>query len=316
MPINYTLYRNNFLSADGNTRISYYMCMPNHRKPRSVVQIVHGMCDCFARYGELAEYLTAHGYVVCGHDQIGHGESLGEDGMRGYFAHRDGDSLLVKDTKRLTAIIRENIEGLSVTMMGFGMGSFIARRIMTEDGEQAKNPDAYVLVGTSGSDKRIKKLKSKAKFIALFRGETHRSKAVLKSMLKPCVKALDKGEEQNAWITSDKERAARRYADSCCSFVFTLRGFCDLFSLVESTSGKRWAEHVKKDTPILLMSGDSDPVGDSGKGVREVYNNLLSFDCTDVKMILFRNSRHEIFNETCRNEVYASLVAWLREVNL
>lgn len=316
MPINYTLYRNNFLSTDGNTRISYYICMPNHRKPRSVVQIVHGMCDCFARYGELAEYLTAHGYVVCGHDHVGHGESLGEDGARGYFAHRDGDRLLVEDTKKLTAIIRENIEGLSVTMMGFGMGSFVARRVMAENGEQIKTPDAYVLVGTSGSSKRIKKLKGKAKRIALFKGEKYRSKALLKEMLKPCVKGFGKGEHQNAWITSDKERAARRFADSGCNFIFTLRGFYDLFSLVESTLGKRWAENVKKDTPILLMSGDSDPVGDCGNGVCEAYNSLISLDCTDVKMILFKNARHEIINETCRNEVYSSLVAWLREVNL
>ena len=57
------------------------------------------------RYGELAEYLTAHGYVVCGHDHLGHGESLGEDGMRGYFAHRDGDRLLVEDTKKLNKVV-------------------------------------------------------------------------------------------------------------------------------------------------------------------------------------------------------------------
>lgn len=290
--------------------------MPNRRKPRSVVQIVHGMCDYFARYGELAEYLTAHGYVVCGHDHIGHGESLGENGIRGYFAHRNGDNLLVEDTKKLTAIIRENIEGLSVTMMGFGMGSFVVRRIMSENAEQSQTPDAYVLVGTSGNDKRIKKLKGKARRTALFKGERCRGKAVLKAMLKPCVKSLDKGEDQNAWITSDKERAARRSSDNCCDFIFTLRGFYDLFSLVESTSGKRWADHVKKDVPILLMSGDSDPVGDCGKGVCEVYNTLVSLECTDVKMILFKNARHEIFNEICRNEVYASLVAWLREVNL
>ena len=74
-----------------------------------------------------------------------------------------------------------------------------------------------------------------------------------------------------------------------------------------------WFESFPKNLPTLVVSGDRDPVGDFGKGVKYVYDNLKSNQAM-VDLKLYSGARHELFNETNREEVFADLIAWLGEI--
>ena len=78
-----------FMGSDGETLITYFKMFPE-TQVRGIVQIVHGMCEYMERYTNLAEYLTDKGYIVCGEDHMGHGRTVGEGGIYGYFGREDG----------------------------------------------------------------------------------------------------------------------------------------------------------------------------------------------------------------------------------
>ena len=68
---------------------------------------------------------------------------------------------------------------------------------------------------------------------------------------------------------------------------------------------------IPRDLPLLVTSGAEDPVGNFGKGVRQVYDAYLQAGIRDVTLRLYDNDRHEILNETDRDTVYSDLLAWM-----
>jgi alpha-beta hydrolase superfamily lysophospholipase len=73
-------------------------------------------------------------------------------------------------------------------------------------------------------------------------------------------------------------------------------------------------ENLKRmdpDTPIYFFSGDHDPVGKNGAGVKKVYRFFQDAGCKDLTMKLYPEARHETLNETNHDEVYADVLAWL-----
>ena len=68
---------------------------------------------------------------------------------------------------------------------------------------------------------------------------------------------------------------------------------------------------MKKDLPILFVSGDCDPVGEQGRGVIRAYKCFLKAGMKDVTMKLYHGGRHEMLNETNRAEVYEDVLSWL-----
>ena len=99
--------------------------------------------------------------------------------------------------------------------------------------------------------------------------------------------------------------------DKFCNFAFTARGFYDLFTLLERVSAKDWAEQIPDGLPVLLTSGEMDPVGGFGRGVKQVYDRLSAAGVRDLTLKLYPDARHEILNEINRDVVYADILAWL-----
>ena len=120
------------------------------------------------------------------------------------------------------------------------------------------------------------------------------------------VKWCDFIKNTEAYIDASYERQKNiddYVKDELCGYRFTTFGFKDLFSLLSSVSSKEWYENVPKSLPIYLIAGDMDPVGNYGKGVKEVYEKLQKSGHTDVTIKLYEGYRHEIHNEDIRNDV-------------
>ena len=116
------------------------------------------------------------------------------------------------------------------------------------------------------------------------------------------------------WLTKEEEIVDRYLQDPWCGFLFTAAGYRDLFSLLKHVSAPKWYQKVPYPLPILLISGEMDPVGDYGKGVRQVYRDLKKTGHGDVTLKLYPGDRHEILNETDRKAVFAFIGEWARRV--
>ena len=279
---------------------------PEGMVPQGIVQIIHGMCEHIGRYHEFMQYLAEHGFVVCGHDQIGHGRSAAVNGT-GYFAPKDGWDCLVRDARQLTILIRGRFPSLPVYLLGHSMGSFVAREYIT----RYKDLDGVLLSGTGGSNPAAGAMSAMIRTMIPLKGEKYRSDWINEKVFGGFNQAFPEEPSPFAWLSRDAAEVAKYEADPMCGFVFTLSGYADLMKLISRVSGEKWARRVPVELPVYLFSGSCDPVGGMGKGVREVTGLLQQSDLQHLKMKLYPEGRHEMLNELCRQEVYADILEWL-----
>ena len=105
----------------------------------------------------------------------------------------------------------------------------------------------------------------------------------------------------------------RYLADERCTFRFTLNGYYNLFYSMEQASWEENLRRMPKELPILFVSGREDPVGDFGRGVEKVWSRFRSVGMQKVSQKLYDTDRHEILNETDREDVYRDLADWLNK---
>lgn len=312
MENNCTLYRSRVRSNDGQNELAYYAYVPTDTVPRAVIQICHGMKEYVRRYELFAQEMCARGYAVCGHDHLGHGETAKTEDDLGFVAEKKGADLLVEDLYTVTGKIRADFEGVPVILLGHSMGSFVGRALV------AKYPnavDGFIISGTGGPESPTALGKLVASMVALFRGKRYRSKLLHGMAMGGYTKRMGEDAPRSAWLTRDEEIVRKYDNDPFCKTIFTVRGFYDLFDLLGGVSKKSWAKKLRRDLPVLMISGDADPVGNYGKGVKVVYDRLCAASLTDVTLKLYGDARHELLNETNRDEVIADILEWLSAHN-
>ena len=276
--------------------------------PKAVVQVAHGMAEHSARYARLAEALTAAGYAVYADDHRGHGATAA-DADHGYFADRDGWATVVEDVRAVTRFAQDEHPGLPVFLLGHSMGSFLARAYVIED---SRDLAGLVLSGTGGDPGLLGKVGAGvAATEARVRGRRHVSALLDKLTFGQYNAAFKPNRTDFDWLSRDDAEVDAYVADPLCGRTFTSGFFADLLGGLSGINDRRKVAHVRRDLPILLVSGDKDPVGDNGKGVRAVREQYASVGVTDVTCTLYPGARHEIFNETNRDEVTADVIAWL-----
>jgi alpha-beta hydrolase superfamily lysophospholipase len=117
-----------------------------------------------------------------------------------------------------------------------------------------------------------------------------------------------------AWVSRDTNVGIETHDDEMCRFTFTSRGFNDLLKLYDNVSYPEWAYDVPKSLPILLISGTEDPIGNKGKGVTEVYESLVDAEINNLTFKLYEGARHELINETNKEEVFEDIHNWCNGV--
>ena len=115
------------------------------------------------------------------------------------------------------------------------------------------------------------------------------------------------------WVTSDQERLEAYVTDPLCSFMFTVNAYYSMFTGMLASEKKESIYMIPKGLPILFAAGADDPVGDFGKGVRKIYEQYKAAGIQDISLRLYAGDRHEILNETDRQQVYQDLYEWMKE---
>ena len=295
-----------FASTSGLCDIFAQSFVPDDGTVKAVVQISHGMTEHSDRYIPFAEKLCKNGYAVFTNDHLGHGRSTSNDDMLGFFGSEKGYMNIVNDCKKLTDIAKSEYPDVPFFFFGHSMGSFIARCYTKYYGDGI---DAAVYCGTSGSNPGASAGILMANMIGKLKGEMHRSKLINSIAFGTYNKKTEKKTEFD-WLTKDEKVVKAYIDDKYCGFLFTSAGFKDLFSVLNEVSAKDWYESVRKDLPILLIAGEDDPVGAYGKGVKQVLDGLKNTGHEKAEIKLFPNDRHEILNETDKEDVMNYLVNW------
>ncbi len=295
-----------FPSSDGVHDIHAREWVPEGR-PRGVVQIVHGVAEHIGRYDTVARFLASHGYVVCGEDHLGHGLTAG--GKFGCFAPENGWDLVIRDVRRLRELEGEKYPKLPYVLLGHSMGSFLARTYLIR---WPGTVDAAVLSGT-GQEPAGVVAASRALSGSLCRtkGPGYVCKLLNDLSLGSYNKAFKPNRTPSDWLSRDEAMVDASLTDPLGNFIPTVSLFRDMMVGLQFIADKKNLSKMNKDTPVYFLSGDSDPVGAMGKGVRKVEGMFRSAGCRDVTVKLYPGGRHEMFNEINRQEVFEDLLAWI-----
>lgn len=296
-----------FPSSDGVHQCYAREWLPQG-EPRAVVQIVHGVAEHIGRYDHVARFLTGHGFLVCGEDHLGHGQTAGE-GEYGWFAKHDGWTLVTADVRRLRQIQGEKYPGVPYFILGHSMGSFLTRTFLCRYPGEV---DGAILSGTGQEPAPLVALgKGVAGLLCRLKGSNSVSPLVDQLSLGAYNKKFKPNRTGADWISRDEKAVDAYLADPLCTFKPTVGMFRDMMGGLQYISSSRALAQMDRDTPVYLMSGDQDPVGSMGAGVRKVYGFFQRQGVKDLSMKLYPGGRHEMFNELNRQEVLEDLLAWL-----
>ena len=279
-------------------------------KPKGILQVFHGLAEHMGRYTRFAEAMTKAGYLVCGADHLGHGVAVSEK-ERGFFAEENGWDTVIADGATLAEEVKERYPDIPYYIFGHSMGSFMARYIYLKGLIAA---DGIILSGTGNLSALIVKAGNAiAKLEAKRLGGKDRYSALVRDLALGGYDKPFKGEGVNAWISSIPEEVARYNSDPLCGFPVKVGMFLDMFGGIAYIIDPKNIAKADKEMPILLISGEKDPVGNMGKGVRAAYNAFCKAGVSDVSMQLYEGCRHELLNDICREKVIEDLLTWLSE---
>lgn len=289
-----------YKSNDGVTNIRAVIWKPT-TEVKAIVQISHGMVEYIDRYATFAASLNKRGILVCGNDHLGHGHSVIDTNHLGYFAKKDSDKILVEDLHTLTNIMKEQYANIPIFILGHSMGSFIVRNYINIYSEDIKGA---CIVGSGFKSKAVMNFAIVLSYLTQFyhHGWFYRSPLLYKLTNGSFHKKFEEGKENPlCWLTSDMNIINEYRANPLSKFRFTCNGYKTLFVLIKKSCTKKLAKNIRKDLPLLILSGKDDPVGNFGKSIYKLEKFYRKIGIKKISMKLYNGMRHEIINE--RNNV-------------
>ncbi len=299
-----------FFPVRKNTKIHCCQWVPEG-KVRGVIQIVHGIAEYGARYDELARVFADHGFVVVAEDHMGHGGSISEEIPQGCFA--DGWLTAVSDTYRLLCMTKEEYPDVPYIIYGHSMGSFMTRTLLYTYPNAGLS--AAVISGTGWMPPVILKTgRAVCGMEAKKKGEQNTSPLINKLMFGSYNKGFENPRTPFDWLSRDEKEVDKYIADPLCGFDASIGLAREMLGGMLMNQDRKNLEKMPKDLPILFVSGEADPVGGNGKGVRQAYEAFNKIGMKDVTLKLYPEGRHEMHNEINRAELHADVLAFLDRV--
>ena len=301
----------NILQADNHT--IYGILWNASEKPKAVLQIVHGMTEHIDRYRKFAEELNRYGIAVAGFDLRGHGVNLSKSGCASF--GEEGWEASLEDIQKFSDYLYDQFPDCQHYMLGFSLGSFLVREYLNKFDHHFSGA---IIAGTGHQPPAVLSIMM----------------AIVKTQIKsngfdnttPLVKQLSfetyntKFKPNNTdfdWLCSDEAELQKYILDNSCADSISSGLFWQLLSSMKYTASGAAYKNWKKDMPILLISGDKDPVGDFGKGVRRVEASMKKAGITNIVPLLLPGARHDIFHEIqsgCFSYITENITNWILKI--
>lgn len=299
-----------FLSSDGKTQIHAVEWLPE-APVRAVLQIAHGVAEYIDRYDAFARFLASQGFAVAGNDHLGHGLSMENDTLRGYFAPERGWDLVVQDMKKLRDMLAEKFPGKALILLGHSMGSFLSRTYVP------LYPDDYQALILSGTGQQPPLVCRAGRWMAQLvirrHGPQYPSEKLRKLAFGSYLDRIDEPSSPNDWLSRDRELVQRYEEDPLCGYTTSASLMRDMMDGILRIQDKEYLAGMRKLMPVLFVSGEEDPVGDWGNGVKKAAAMFIGLGMRDVSVKLYPGGRHEMLNEINKEEVYDDILHWLNE---
>lgn len=298
-----------FPSKDGNTEIHTVEWKPEG-EVKAVLQMSHGMVEYIDRYDEFARYLCGHGFYVVGNDHLGHGKSVQSKSEYGFFHEKYGNACVLGDMHTLRQRTAKKYPGVPYFMLGHSMGSIMLRQYIQLYGNGLAGA---ILLGVVAEQPRevLRMGRRMCRTLAAVKGWHYKSRAIEEMVVGSFNKEYKPARTRADWITSDQERLDAYVADPLCSFRFTINAYYHMFGGMLQMEKKESVFMIPKALPVLMAAGAEDPVGKYGKGVRKVFEKYKAAGIQDVTLRLYAGDRHELLNETDREQVFQDLYEWM-----
>lgn len=298
-----------FYPSCGEGQIHWCQWTPEDA-PRGIVQIVHGIAEFVERYDTFAEYLNSLGFLVVAEDHMGHGQSIGRDGTRGYFA--GGWFSAVEDTMTLMKQTMARFPGVPYVLFGHSMGSFMARTIL------ARYPDsgisAAVICGTGWQPRHllpgvIRIVESACRKC----GEREPNAQLENLVFGGYNRRVEHPRTAYDWLTRDPKIVDEYIAHPLCGFTSSAGLLREMLKGILYIEQPEQLARMSRELPVLFIAGGDDPVGSYGKGVRRTESEFRKAGMRNVTCRIYPLGRHEILNEINREEVFRDVAQWLAQ---
>ena len=280
-------------------------------KPKAIVQISHGMAEHIQRYDKFARELVSQNIFVYGNDHRGHGTTGQLNDNIGYFSDEDGFEKVVNDMSQLTTIIENEYPEVPIILFGHSMGSFLSRRYIQLYGQRLAG---VILSGTGGDPGVLGKL---GRLIAAREMKKKGRKTPSPLLNNLTFGSYNKGFHPNRtefdWLSREEKEVDKYIADTFCGGIFTSGFFNDLLGGLEVINKPNNIKSTPSDLPIHFISGSKDPVGNDTKGVMKTYQAYKQAGIKDLSYQFYDNARHELLNETNKEDVTADIIKWIND---
>lgn len=300
--------RETLICKDSHTL--YYHVWEPKEEAVAILHIQHGMAEHSARYDDFAQFLNSKKIKVYAQDHRGHGYT-GDKEVLGFFAEKNGWDTVLSDAKELSIKIKEENPNIPLILMGHSMGSFIARCLTSY------NPDLYkasIFMGTApsaGIKGIIGKKFAKSRIKKL--GSHFIDKTLNNMTFAAYNNKFDPNGSPFQWLSRDEDQVKKYEEDPWCGFVCSSSFYYDIIDGIQRSNNLKLIKNIDKSYPILLISGSMDPVGNFGKGIQRVKKLYEKAGLTSVDMNLINDGRHEVLNETDKQNTYDYLYSWISD---
>jgi len=291
----------------GAGKIHVYRWEPKGQ-PCAIVQILHGIADYAQRYDKFASYLSDMGFLVVAEDHMGHGRSSEHEGRKGYFT--GGWFCAVDDSYQLLQSIQKEYPDLPFVLFGHSMGSFMAQTILQKY-PQSKI-DGCVLCGSGWQpDVALSAGIRLCNTACRIYGEDKPSPRLMKLVFGAYNLRVEHPRTPYDWVSRDNRVVDALIDDPLCSHAVTCGLMRDMLTGISYIQTPENMERMKKNLPVLMVSGGDDPVGTYGDGVRKLAENYTLVGMTNVTTKIYPLGRHEILNEINKEDVFRDISKWI-----
>jgi alpha-beta hydrolase superfamily lysophospholipase len=301
----------NYTDSTGKQIYAYKWFDKNQSSPKAIIQIAHGMAEHSARYERFAEALVKESFIVYANDHRGHGKTAGSIENTGHFSNNNGWNLVIEDMHELTNIIKKEYPNTPLILFGHSMGSLLSRSYIMKYADELQG---LILSGTNFYPNFLTSLGNCITGIQrFFMGKNHKSKLLDQLSFGSFNKKFKPNRTAFDWLSRDPKKVDKYVADDYCGFLCSTQFFKDLFYGLKQIHNPVAFNQIPIALPLLIFSGECDPVGGFTKGVNLFYKKLSEAGKQNIVLKFYQNGRHEMLNEINREEVFNDVVKWLKE---
>lgn len=286
--------------------------LPEH-KPKGYLHICHGMSEYHQRYDHFARFIASQGYAVGLHSHRGHGDNAELNNTPlGYYGPEEGFHRVVDDVDFVITHFRATYDLPKPTLLGHSMGSIVVRRYIELYSERIAR---VIVMGTLVYSPVHRFGSIVAKAMAKRYGGDTAATLIDKISFEGNNRKIKTPRTSKDWLTRNHHQVDQYLADPYCSYTSTYQFYADFLDGFQLLSRPKEMAKVRKDLPMLIISGDADPIGNYGKGVWKVAHAYKHAGLTKVTVHLFDEMRHEILNEVNNTIIYHTILQWLEKNN-